>query len=138
VGRITLLAWNYIVKHYKIFEDCAGRREAVKQGWSWPACCFSFIWAFWKRMYGVGAVLFGVAVLLAFLSSRVDELFSLGDKTARSMDHLCQLGEWIIMTVLGVNGNEWREKNLVARGYVLRGALAAESIGEALAQQPKP
>jgi hypothetical protein len=41
------------------------------------------------------------------------------------------------MVVLGVNGNELRERNLLARGYVFRGVLAAESPGEALAQQHK-
>ena len=35
--------------------------------------------------------------------------------------------------VFGVNGNAWREKNLVTRGYMLRGETSAESDEAALA-----
>ncbi len=121
------------MKHYRIFENKAGRREAVKQGWSWPAFFFTFIWAFVKRLYGAGLlILIGVG-LIAFMSWRADELFAMGDKGARSFDHLCESARWIIMVLLGVNGNELRERNLLAGGYELRGVVAAQSPQEALA-----
>jgi hypothetical protein len=121
------------MKQYKIFENQAGRREAVKQGWSWPASCFSFIWAFWKRMYATGAILLAAAIVLGILSQKVDELFVMRDKSARSADHLCHLGQWVLIAVMGVNGNELRERNLLARGYEFRGMVAAESPDAALA-----
>lgn len=126
------------MKQYKIFEKPAGRREAVKQGWSWPAFFFSFIWAFAKKMYAAGALLLAVGILSGFLSHKVDELFAMGDKSARSMDHLWHLAQWVLMVVLGVNGNELRERNLKARGYELRGAVAANTAAEALAKSPEP
>ena len=37
------------MKQYKIFENSLGTIEIVKQGWSWPAFFFGFIWAFTKK-----------------------------------------------------------------------------------------
>ena len=121
------------MKHYKIFENEVGRREAVKQGWSWPAFFFVFIWAFVKRLYVAGAIVLGGVIVVMLLSWKADELFTMGDKSARSLDQLCESARWIIMVLLGVNGNELRERNLLQRGYILRGVVAALSPSEALA-----
>lgn len=43
------------MKHYKIYEHPAGRIEAVKQGWSWPAFFFVPTWALFKKMWGWAA-----------------------------------------------------------------------------------
>ena len=52
------------MKQYKVFKHPAGSIEAVKQGWSWPAFFFSFIWAMVKKMWGLGigvlSVLMGI------------------------------------------------------------------------------
>ncbi len=121
------------MKRYKIFENPAGRREAVKQGWSWPAFFFTFIWAFCKRMYATGALLLGAAILLGFISNKVDELFAMGDRSARSTEFLCHLAQWALMVVMGVNGNELRQRSLTARGYSVRGTVAADTPQGALA-----
>jgi len=121
------------MKRYKIFEHPAGRREAVKQGWSWPAFFFTFIWAFCKKMYATGALLLGAVILLGFISYKVDELFEMGDHSARSAESLCHLAQWALMVVLGVNGNELRQRSLKARGYALRGTVAADTPEGALA-----
>jgi hypothetical protein len=126
------------MKQYKIFENEVGRREAVKQGWSWPAFLFTFIWAFVKRLYVAGAIVLGGVIVVVLLSGKADELFAMGDKTARSLDRLCESARWVIMILLGVNGNELRGKNLLQRGYVLRGVVAALSPSEALASHQRP
>lgn len=51
------------MKQYKIYANPQGTYEAVKQGWSWPAFFFSFIWAMVKKMWGLG-----VGVLVAFFA----------------------------------------------------------------------
>jgi hypothetical protein len=66
------------------------------------------------------------------MSTKVDGSFALGDKTARDMDHLYHVAEWILIVIMGVNGNELREKNLLARGYEFGCTLAADSPAEAL------
>ena len=72
------------MKQYKIFENEVGRREAVKQGWSWPAFLFTFIWPFVKRLYVAGAIVLGGVIVVVLLSWKADELFAMGDKSARS------------------------------------------------------
>jgi len=84
-------------------------------------------------MYAAGVVLLAAGIALAMLSQKVDDVFALGDKNARGLDYLSHLASWVIIVVLGVNGNELRERNLLARGYRLLGALAALSPKEALA-----
>ena len=39
------------MKQYKIFKHPLGKIEAVKQGWSWPAFFFNWIWALVKKMW---------------------------------------------------------------------------------------
>ncbi len=41
-------------KRYKVFEHPENRVEAVKQGWSWPAFFFIWIWALVKKMWVLG------------------------------------------------------------------------------------
>ena len=73
------------------------------------------------------------AILPGILSWKADDLFSSGaSDSARSVEHLCELGRWAIMIVLGVNGNELRERRLLARGSILLGNIAARSVEEAL------
>ena len=56
------------MKQYKMFENEVGRREALKQGWSWPAFFFRFIWGFVKRLYVAGAIVLGGVIVVVFLS----------------------------------------------------------------------
>ena len=84
-------------------------------------------------MYGAGVLLLGAGILLGLISTKVDELFKLGDKTARDMNDLYHAAKWILIVIMGVNGNELREKTLLARGYKFRCTLAADSPAEALA-----
>ena len=51
------------MKTFKIYEHPAGNREAVKQGWSWPGFFFGPIWAFVKKMWGLGGVLLLVVII---------------------------------------------------------------------------
>lgn len=37
------------MKTYKVFENSQTKVEVVKEGWSWPACCFGLIWALFKQ-----------------------------------------------------------------------------------------
>ena len=97
------------MKQYKIFKHPSGNSEAVKQGWSWPAFFFSFIWAMVKKQWALGfAVLVGFFVL-GFIIGAVGG----GD----SSDAIINVIALIINIVFGINGNSWREKNLISRGY---------------------
>jgi len=39
------------MKQYKIFVNPQGTCEAVKQGWSWPAFLFTWVWGIFKKMW---------------------------------------------------------------------------------------
>jgi hypothetical protein len=125
------------MKLYKIFENEVGHREAVKQGWSWPASLLTFIWAFVKRLYLAGAIVLGCVIVVGFLSWKADELFAMGDKSARALDRICESARWVITVLIGVNGNAWRERNLLQRGYIFRGVVAAHSPSEAMASHQR-
>lgn len=97
------------MKQYKVFRNPSGVTEAVKQGWSWPAFFFSAIWAMLKKMWGLGVgVLAGFFVLGFVLAAIADE------STGEAIVNVVAI---IANVIFGVNGNSWREKNLVSRGF---------------------
>lgn len=94
------------MKQYKVFKHPSGNSEAVKQGWSWPAFFFSFIWAMVKKQWTLGA-----SVLIGML------VFGFIVGAAGGGEALINVIAIIINIVFGINGNSWREKNLISRGY---------------------
>jgi|ERR1035441_246617 hypothetical protein len=109
------------MKQYKIYANQLGLREAIKHGWSWPAFFFNWVWAFIKKMNAIGGAVLGGYILLTIL------LGSVGEDSAEGLDMLMGLASLAVPVVFGVNGNAWREKNLVSRGYELKGTVMAES-----------
>lgn len=90
------------MKQYKIFRHPTGAQEAVKIGWSWPAAFFTGIWSLIKGLWLVSGVawvliiVFGVTVI---------------------PPELCTAANLIMFIVFGINGNTWRENNLLSKGY---------------------
>jgi hypothetical protein len=127
------------MKHYKVFRDQSGAQEAVKQGWSWPAFLFTWVWAFVKRLYALGACVLGGSLVWAIIELSAARLG--GQEGAGPLESITHLGGIIIGILFGIHGNSWREKNLLARGYKLQGTVAAESDQAALAsaasEEPK-
>ena len=113
---------------YKIFVSPLGQREAVKQGWSWPGCLFSTFWALVKKLWGVAAALWGSGIFGSILMGQalVAEAYGF---------FLLLLGAFGIGVpmLMGAQGNQWREKNLLTRGYEYKGAVTAQTPEEALA-----
>lgn len=112
------------MKQYKIFRHQAVVNEAVKQGWSWPAFFFGFIWAMVKKQWILGfGVLLGL-LLLSFISA----------PPGGSEGGYAAVGffSFIIGIILGVNGNKLRERNLVSRGYEHVGTMTATSPEDAI------
>lgn len=93
---------NMYVKQYKIFQHPNGSVEAVKQGWSFPAAIFGIIWAVVKGLWMVAISILGVYVFVNTFIYDPSSAFIINV---------------IVSVVLGVNGNNWRETNLLSRGY---------------------
>ncbi len=116
-------------KRYKIYENRAGTREAVKQGWSWPAFFFTGIWAFIKKMNAIGAGVVAAYLILDIIVVSAGGGDDAGTLAAHILGGLVHLA---ITVFFGANGNTWREKNLISRAYEFKGTVSATSDEAAL------
>jgi hypothetical protein len=107
---------------FKVFTHPRGASEAVKQGWSWPAFFFTWIWALCKRQYLLGGLMFGGLVGVGLLLGWA-QASGVPDHELLSV-RLLSLG---VQLVFGKYGNRWREKNLIARGYDDAGFVGADN-----------
>ena len=103
------------MKKFSIFQHPTLGLEAVKNGWSWPAFFFTWIWAFVKKLWLIGVIVF----LFGILASSIPEAWL--------------VGELIISIVMGVKGNELRVKRLRDAGYEEVATVEARTPDAALA-----
>jgi hypothetical protein len=109
------------LKQYKIFKHPSGEIEAVKQGWSWPAFLFTFIWAMVKKIWGIGI---GVLILFVIFLSMI----------GTGADLFVNIISFVVSIIFGVYGNSWRENNLDSRGYEMKGTVTAATPEGAIEQ----
>ena len=107
------------MKMFAVYRHPALGHEAVKQGFSWPAFFFGWIWAFVKGLWLPGAVLMFAPFLLVALDPSGILFFVFGLSAP---------------LVLGFQGNAWRVSNLVRRGYEFVQNIEAENADTALAR----
>jgi len=113
------------MKQFKIYADPQRSYEAVKQGWSWPAFFFSCIWAMLKKMW-----VLGVSVFIGFLVFG----FMVGASGAGAAgDALVNIVSVVANIIFGINGNKWRENNLLKRGYEAKETVRAANKEDAIA-----
>ena len=106
------------MKVYTIHRHPLGTLLAVKEGWSWPAFFFTWIWCLVKKLYGV-------AVFMFFLQL----CFSLASTSNRGSVVMAIVAGAI--TALG--GNYLVRLNLGDRGFVTLGKCRAATPEGALA-----
>ncbi len=117
------------MKEYHIFSHPSGEHEAVKQGWSWPAFFFGFIWAFVKKMWQIG-----LGVILGFMALGMFLDLSNGQT---ENDVILNILSLLVAVVFGLNGNRWRVRNLTSRGYEMKMTLISENPEMAIAEYIK-
>tara|TARA_Y100001970_G_scaffold115500_1_gene143951 strand:+ start:3419 stop:3781 length:363 start_codon:yes stop_codon:yes gene_type:complete len=110
------------MKTFKIFESPLGMREAVKVGWSWPAFLFTLIWLLVKKLYVIAFILWSLALIIIYVEIE-----------AGTGDTISSIFSLIVGIVGGIQGNKWREDNLIERGYRSETALKAMTPEGALA-----
>ena len=93
----------------------------VKEGFSWPAFFFSFLWALWHRMWLVALGLLGVEIA-AGLGAGALGLSAAGQG-------VLTLG---FAVVIGFVANDFRRGWLARKGFSLAGVAAAEGRDAAL------
>lgn len=116
---------------YKIFASPLRKHEAVKQGWSWPGFFFNIIWALVKRMWALGITLSIVFFLLGWIEWAIE--VQSGEEAALGMRAITIILSFIMAIVFGINGNRWREKNLLSRGFEHKDTLNADNPEAAIA-----
>lgn len=116
------------MKSFVVYQHPTQGYEAVKQGVSWPAFFFTAIWAFVKRMWGLGVVIIGVFFVLAAIEVIAEQE---GSKQAAEVMLLVQFG---VCVAIGAKANDWRRGHLEKRGYQRVGTVKSKNRDEAIAQ----
>jgi hypothetical protein len=120
------------MKTYDVYKHPVVGYEAVKQGFSWPAFFFNWIWAFVKKMWVPGLLIIGINVCFSIIGSAL----TLEDSTGAMLILLAaQLGFFIF---LGKKGNEWRRDSLKKREFEHLKTVLAESPDGAIAIIARP
>jgi hypothetical protein len=119
------------MKTYKIYSNPQGKIDAVKQGWSWPGFFFNIIWALIKKMWGLGIGLLVLFFVLGLIEGAIE--VSSGNEAALVMNAISPILTLIIAIVFGVNGNKWREKRLISRGFDYKNTVNADNPEAAIA-----
>jgi Protein of unknown function (DUF2628) len=92
----------------------------VKEGFSWSALLFTFLWAFWHRMWITGLVLLAADLLLSLAADRLD--WPDGTSLLVSL-------AWHVL--VAISADELRRWSLRMGGYVDEGVVAAGNLAAA-------
>ena len=93
----------------------------IKEGFSWGAFVFNFLWTLWHRLW-----LASLALLVVMLAIDAAADF-LGIHQV-----LAAVIELAVSLWVGFNGNDWRRRALERRGYALGAVIAAPNADAAL------
>jgi len=109
---------------YRIYKREKGEIRAVKQGWSWPAFFFFWIWAFTKGLIAIGVGVMLFPIILGGIFSNIDT------EVANYVDIIATLAcnVW-----LAVKGNKFVEENLTKKGFRFAGTVYAATAKGAIA-----
>lgn len=103
------------MKTYKIYGK-NGETIAVKQGWSWTAFFFSWLWAFTKKLMLAGIIgLLCNAFMVPF-----------------------GIAPYVVIggIIFGWKGNQWWQDKLIKNGYTFQRTVQASNQQQALQTQP--
>ena len=114
-------------KTFHIFAHPVAGLEAVKIGFSWPACLFGCLWMLEKELWALAAVWFAGDAVVYLLDTVADY----GPESARML--LFSLTMIVSLAIAaGANANRWREQQLRKRRYEQIATVAAQSAYEAI------
>jgi hypothetical protein len=102
------------MNEYRVFEDQNGQIVIVKKGWSWPGFLFTIIWLFFNRMWEPFIISLILSSVVVFISD-----FFLKEQREIFNGFLSLLGI-IVSIIFGINGNKWRQSNLISKGFAYK------------------
>ncbi|MFO1152340.1 MAG: DUF2628 domain-containing protein [Rhodospirillales bacterium] len=95
--------------------------QLVKEGFSWPAFFFSFLWALWSRLWLVALVMFAIEALCGLASEWLG--------LPPVLNAVISLG---LAAALGLVANDLKRFTLFRRGYAEVGVVAGSDRDAAL------
>ena len=123
------------MKTFKVYKHPTQGLEAVKVGFSWPAFFFNIVWMLLKKLWALALLWFGFYFVLALIKTVTA---SAEESGAQALVYLLLWGAYVALNLVpGFKGNQWREANLVKRGYELVGTAPAATPDAAVAQVVK-
>ncbi len=114
-----------INENYNIFTSPQGDYEAVQKGWSWTAFLFTFMWALFNKMWALGGVGWTLWIIWSLFLMKA---FSESGAFIIQIPLVLYVG-----LIFGILGNEWKKKNLLARGYKKISSVTASTSEGAIA-----
>jgi len=97
--------------------DSPGRAIAIKEGFSWPALLFGFLWAAYHRHWFLALVLALIEIVVLLAGEQARDLLPGGEAVLGAVAVGMNL-------LVGLFGNDLRRVALERRGYVLAGLAA--------------
>jgi len=119
------------MKNYSMFTDGKSDVIATKNGWSWPAFCFGWIWALVKKLYLVGILIILISLMCYAL---IPCGILIGPNTVAGIviGQIGLLSLIAIPIVLGIIGNKLLKNRLIKNGYQCVEVVIAENQGQAV------
>ena len=123
------------MKTFKVYRHPTKGAEAVKVGFSWPGFFFDIIWMLVKKLWMMALLWFGLYCVFGVIKTVTDASEESG---AQALVYLLLAAGDIALRVLpGFKGNQWREANLLKRGYTLVGEARTATPDAAIAEVVK-
>ena len=98
---------------HNVYQHPDGRREIIKNGFSWPAFLLGPLWAWRKGMGLLGLQLLAVGLFLPFVPVIFVDLF---EEAGILVDLIVTLS---VLTWIGAHGNAWLRRSVLDRGFEL-------------------
>lgn len=113
------------MRTFELYTDAQGDCRAIKKGFSWPGFFFGAIWAFAERLWGIASLLVLVFIILRFIEGIAEDSIGL-------MFVVLALHLGVSMFV-AFQGNEWKRRRLLRKGYTLTKTVEAKNPDAAIA-----
>lgn len=122
------------MKTFNVYQHPLHGYEAVKVGFSWPAFFFGALWMLVKKLWAMAGLWIVLYIVCSVIEKATDQ--AQGAATAQIAVYLALSAAYFALWLVPpFKGNQWRESNLIKRGYTLVTTVQAKTPDAALAQQ---
>ena len=113
--------------HFDAFSHKSLGYQLVKRGISWPAFCFTWVWALTKKLWAYGFTTLAILLIPYLISDN-----SIEDAILKQLIEFCV--PIITIIVFGIQGNSWWRSRLMQSGYELITTIEANNYEDALSR----